>query len=81
MSKTNVQAFMEGRRIFQVVAARVDICKSNTIIYLECYVPEQSNKYTIYLQQSLKSINIANGVIMVYFNNDGYLILTKAASA
>lgn len=78
MSLTKVSAWIEGKILFHVIAVRVDICDSHTIIYPAYGDEAHPNKYTIHLPQSLKSVNIERGTVTAYFNNDGYLVLTDA---
>lgn len=68
----------DGVYKFTRYAKKIDICDSHTIIYLPCENPKYSEKDTIRLLYSIKSLNIVRGTVTVYFNNGGYLILTNA---
>jgi len=67
-----------GKLSYQTFARKIDITDLQTIIYLYCQPKyEDSEKYTTRLILSVKSTNIVDGVVTVYYVNDSYCVITR----
>ena len=78
MKNKIVTVYQDNNKLFTVMSRRIDICESHSIIYTHCPPDfENSDKYTIRLPWSLKSLCLMDSYILVYYNNENYLSITS----